>query len=410
MYENTDQPGKKQYEENPLKAALLASLVGAGGTAAYDALSEVPHSGYDIAKRALVGGAISGLVRYGSTKYLEPTIEKRYQVKASRLKPKTRSAVMNKSASGVYKMHKLFFKSAYTPSSGAMTGALAGAGIGGLGNVMFGDRKKSLLRRALMGGAIGGGLGGGLGYFTGRNEEAAPAMAPASSPEPDTSAATRAARSKKDLNDEMYRRSMTITSPQHPTPVTKKYRSAEEAQHDTLKQELGEFEKKNPNAPKYTQVSADGTNPSEKDWTAARDKNTSGMRQYLQTNINTINQAKADAAQREANIIKNKASDKMYDEIVAKNTPRFNDPLPIIPPEAKPKVIPPNLGYYDKGNQKLLADFEQYKKQNPYTDSYGNPLPPSSGGAVPRVGFPTGEFSAERMAEMLRLNAERPLR
>jgi len=397
MYENTEQNDKKQYKEDPLKAALLASLVGAGGTAAYDALSEVPHSGYDIAKRALIGGAISGLVRYGSTKYLEPTIEKRYQVKASRLKPKIRSAVMNKSASGAYKMHKLFFKSAYTPSSGAMTGALAGAGIGGLGNVMFGDRKKSLLRRALMGGAIGGGLGGGLGYFTGRDEEAAPAMSPVSLPEPDT----------KDADQEKYRKSMMVTSPQSPAPITKKYRSAEEAQEAILKQELAEYEKKNPNAPKYTQISADGTNPSEKDWTAARDKNISGIRQHLQTNINTVNQAKADAAQREANILKNKASDKLYDEIVAKNTPRFNDPLPIIPPEAKPKVIPPNLGYYDKGNQKLLADFEQYKKENPYTDSYGNPLSPSSGGAVPRVGAPRerGDTSAMREA-----NEKTPLR
>lgn len=389
MYENTEQNDKKQYKEDPLKAALLASLVGAGGTAAYDSLSEVPHSGYDIAKRALIGGAIGGLVRYGSTKYLDPITEKISQARPSRIKPNNRSAVMNKSASGAYKMHKLFFKSAYTPSSGAMTGALAGAGIGGLGNVMFGDKKKSLLRRALMGGAIGGGLGGGLGYFTGRDEEAAPAMAPAMAPA---------------SSPEM------VTSPQSPAPITQKYRSAEEAQHETLKKELENFQKTNPNAPKYTQVSADGTNPSEKDWTAARDKNTLGMRQYLQTNINTINQAKADAAQREANIIKNKESDKMYDEIVAKNFPRFRDPLPIIPPEAKPKVIPPNLGYYDKDNQKLLADFEQYKKQNPYTDSYGNPLPPSSGGAVPRVGSPTGEFSAERMAEMLRLNAERPLR
>ena len=400
MYENTEQNDKKQYKEDPLKAALLASLVGAGGTAAYDSLSEVPHSGYDIAKRALIGGAIGGLVRYGSTKYLDPITEKISQARPSRIKPNNRSAVMNKSASGAYKMHKLFFKSAYTPSSGAMTGALAGAGIGGLGNVMFGDKKKSLLRRALMGGAIGGGLGGGLGYFTGRDEEAAPAMAPVSSPEPDTKAE----------NEEKYRRSMMVTSPQGPAPITQKYRSAEEAQHETLKKELENFQKTNPNAPKYTQVSADGTNPSEKDWTAARDKNTLGMRQYLQTNINTINQAKADAAQREANIIKNKESDKMYDEIVAKNFPRFRDPLPIIPPEAKPKVIPPNLGYYDKGNQKLLAEFEQYKKQNPYTDSYGNPLPPSSGGAVPRVGSPTGEFSAERMAEMLRLNAQTPLR
>ena len=400
MYENTEQNDKKQYKEDPLKAALLASLVGAGGTAAYDSLSEVPHSGYDIAKRALIGGAIGGLVRYGYTKYLDPITEKISQARPSRIKPNNRSAVMNKSASGAYKMHKLFFKSAYTPSSGAMTGALAGAGIGGLGNVMFGDKKKSLLRRALMGGAIGGGLGGGLGYFTGRDEEAAPAMAPVSSPEPDTKAE----------NEEKYRRSMMVTSPQGPAPITQKYRSAEEAQHETLKKELENFQKTNPNAPKYTQVSADGTNPSEKDWTAARDKNTLGMRQYLQTNINTINQAKADAAQREANIIKNKESDKMYDEIVAKNFPRFRDPLPIIPPEAKPKVIPPNLGYYDKGNQKLLAEFEQYKKQNPYTDSYGNPLPPSSGGAVPRVGSPTGEFSAERMAEMLRLNAQTPLR
>ena len=400
MYENTEQNDKKQYKEDPLKAALLASLVGAGGTAAYDSLSEVPHSGYAIAKRALIGGAIGGLVRYGSTKYLDPITEKISQARPSRIKPNNRSAVMNKSASGVYKMHKLFFKSAYTPSTGAMTGALAGAGIGGLGNVMFGDKKKSLLRRALMGGAVGGGLGGGLGYFTGRNEEAAPAMSPVSSPEPDT----------KDADQEKYRKSMMVTSPQGPAPITKKYRSAEEAQEAILKQELGEFEKKNPNAPKYTQISADGTNPSEKDWTAARDKNISGIRQYLQTNINTINQAKADAAQREANIIKNKESDKMYDEIVAKNFPRFRDPLPIIPPEAKPKVIPPNLGYYDKGNQKLLAEFEQYKKQNPYTDSYGNPLPPSSGGAVPRVGSPTGEFSAERMAEMLRLNAQTPLR
>ena len=400
MYENTEQNDKKQYKEDPLKAALLASLVGAGGTAAYDSLSEVPHSGYDIAKRALIGGAIGGLVRYGSTKYLDPITEKISQARPSRIKPNNRSAVMNKSASGAYKMHKLFFKSAYTPSSGAMTGALAGAGIGGLGNVMFGDKKKSLLRRALMGGAIGGGLGGGLGYFTGRNEEAAPAMAPVSSPEPDT----------KDADQEKYRKSMMVTSPQSPAPTIKKYRSAEEAQHETLKKELENFQKTNPNAPKYTQISADGTNPSEKDWTAARDKNISGIRQYLQTNINTINQAKADAAQREANIIKNKESDKMYDEIVAKNFPRFRDPLPIIPPEAKPKVIPPNLGYYDKDNQKLLAEFEQYKKQNPYTDSYGNPLPPSSGGAVPRVGSPTGEFSAERMAEMLRLNAERPLR
>ena len=400
MYENTEQNDKKQYKEDPLKAALLASLVGAGGTAAYDSLSEVPHSGYDIAKRALIGGAIGGLVRYGSTKYLDPITEKISQARPSRIKPNNRSAVMNKSASGAYKMHKLFFKSAYTPSSGAMTGALAGAGIGGLGNVMFGDKKKSLLRRALMGGAIGGGLGGGLGYFTGRDEEAAPAMAPVSSPEPDTKAE----------NEEKYRRSMMVTSPQGPAPITQKYRSAEEAQHETLKKELENFQKTNPNAPKYTQVSADGTNPSEKDWTAARDKNISGIRQYLQTNINTINQAKADAAQREANIIKNKESDKMYDEIVAKNFPRFRDPLPIIPPEAKPKVIPPNLGYYDKGNQKLLAEFEQYKKQNPYTDSYGNPLPPSSGGAVPRVGSPTGEFSAERMAEMLRLNAQTPLR
>ena len=400
MYENTEQNDKKQYKEDPLKAALLASLVGAGGTAAYDSLSEVPHSGYDIAKRALIGGAIGGLVRYGSTKYLDPITEKISQARPRRIKPNNRSAVMNKSASGAYKMHKLFFKSAYTPSTGAMTGALAGAGIGGLGNVMFGDKKKSLLRRALMGGAVGGGLGGGLGYFTGRNEEAAPAMSPVSSPEPDT----------KDADQEKYRKSMMVTSPQGPAPITKKYRSAEEAQEAILKQELGEFEKKNPNAPKYTQISADGTNPSEKDWTAARDKNISGIRQYLQTNINTINQAKADAAQREANIIKNKESDKMYDEIVAKNFPRFRDPLPIIPPEAKPKVIPPNLGYYDKGNQKLLAEFEQYKKQNPYTDSYGNPLPPSSGGAVPRVGSPTGEFSAERMAEMLRLNAQTPLR
>ena len=120
-----------------------------------------------------------------------------------------------------------------------------------------------------------------------------------------------------------------------------------------------------------------------------------------------INQAKADAAQREANIIKNKESDKMYDEIVAKNVPRFRDPLPIIPPEAKPKVIPPNLGYYDKDNQKLLADFEQYKKENPYTDSYGNPLSPPSGGAVPIVGAPLkrGDISAMREA-----NAQTPLR
>jgi hypothetical protein len=206
MYENTDKPSKKQYEENPLKAALLASLVGAGGTATYDALSEVPHSGYDIAKRALIGGAISGLVRYGSTKYLDPITEKISQARPSRIKPNNRSAVMNKSASGAYKMHKLFFKSAYTPSSGAMTGALAGAGIGGLGNVMFGDRKKSLLRRALMGGAVGGGLGGGLGYFTGRNEEAAPAMSPVSSPEQDT----------KDADQEKYRKSMMVTSPQLP--------------------------------------------------------------------------------------------------------------------------------------------------------------------------------------------------
>jgi hypothetical protein len=397
MYENTEQNDKKQYKEDPLKAALLASLVGAGGTATYDALSEVPHSGYDIAKRALIGGAISGLVRYGSTKYLEPTIEKRYQIKASRLKPKTRSAVMNKSASGAYKMHKLFFKSAYTPSSGAMTGALAGAGIGGLGNVMFGDRKKSLLRRALMGGAIGGGLGGGLGYFTGRDEEAAPAMSPVSFPEPDT----------KDADQEKYRKSMMVTSPQSPAPITKKYRSAEEAQEAILKQELGEFEKKNPNAPKYTQISADGKNLSEKEWTATRNKNIEGMRQSLQTNINMVNQAKADAAQREANIIKNKASDKLYDEIVAKNTPRFNDPLPIIPPEAKPKVIPPNLGYYDKGNQNLLANYEKFKTQNPYTDSYGNPLPPSSGGAVPRVGasLERGDTSAMRKA-----NEQTPLR
>lgn len=401
MYENTEQNDKKQYKEDPLKAALLASLVGAGGTAAYDSLSEVPHSGYDIAKRALIGGAIGGLVRYGSTKYLDPITEKISQARPSRIKSNNRSAVMNKSASGAYKMHKLFFKSAYTPSSGAMTGALAGAGIGGLGNVMFGDKKKSLLRRALMGGAIGGGLGGGLGYFTGRNEEAAPAMSPVSSPEPDTKADTKAE------NEEKYRRSMMVTSPQGPAPITKKYRSAEEAQHDTLKQELENFQKKNPNAPKYTQISADGTNPSEKDWTAARDKNTSGMRQYLQTNINTINQAKADAAQREANIIKNKASDKLYDEIVAKNTPRFNDPLPIIPPEAKPKVIPPNLGYYDKGNQNLLAQYEKFKAQNPYTDSYGNPLPPSSGGAVPRVGAPSerGDTSAMRRA-----NEQTPLR
>ena len=397
MYENTEQNDKKQYKEDPLKAALLASLVGAGGTAAYDSLSEVPHSGYAIAKRALIGGAICGLVRYGSTKYLDPITEKISQARPSRIKPNNRSAVMNKSASGVYKMHKLFFKSAYTPSTGAMTGALAGAGIGGLGNVMFGDKKKSLLRRALMGGAIGGGLGGGLGYFTGRDEEAAPAMAPVSSPEPDTKAE----------NEEKYRRSMMVTSPQGPAPTIKKYRSAEEAQHDTLKQELENFQKTNPNAPKYTQVSADGTNPSEKDWTAARDKNISGMRQYLQTNINMINQAKADAAQREANIIKNKESDKMYDEIVAKNVPRFRDPLPIIPPEAKPKVIPPNLGYYDKDNQKLLADFEQYKKENPYTDSYGNPLSPPSGGAVPIVGAPLkrGDISAMREA-----NAQTPLR
>ncbi len=397
MYENTEQNDKKQYKEDPLKAALLASLVGAGGTAAYDSLSEVPHSGYAIAKRALIGGAIGGLVRYGSTKYLDPITEKISQARPSRIKPNNRSAVMNKSASGVYKMHKLFFKSAYTPSTGAMTGALAGAGIGGLGNVMFGDKKKSLLRRALMGGAIGGGLGGGLGYFTGRDEEAAPAMAPVSSPEPDTKAE----------NEEKYRRSMMVTSPQGPAPTIKKYRSAEEAQHDTLKQELENFQKTNPNAPKYTQVSADGTNPSEKDWTAARDKNISGMRQYLQTNINMINQAKADAAQREANIIKNKESDKMYDEIVAKNVPRFRDPLPIIPPEAKPKVIPPNLGYYDKDNQKLLADFEQYKKENPYTDSYGNPLSPPSGGAVPIVGAPLkrGDISAMREA-----NAQTPLR
>ena len=140
-----------------------------------------------------------------------------------------------------------------------------------------------------MGGAIGGGLGGGLGYFTGRDEEAAPAMSPVSSPEPDTKADTKAE------NEEKYRRSMMVTSPQGPAPITKKYRSAEEAQEAILKQELGEFEKKNPNAPKYTQVSADGTNPSEKDWTAARDKNISGIRQHLQTNINTINQAKADA-------------------------------------------------------------------------------------------------------------------
>ena len=688
MYENTDQGGKKTNKEDPLRAAMLASAVGAGGTATYDTLSEVPHSSYDIAKRALIGGAISGLLRYGSVKYLDPMMKRsadvempfkknisynympfnsdknvinKAQAKAiteamssvsghgalndvrvtlngaslddneriinnprngwltkmttppnpegkgkrsilkdspigdfyhplthevavpsgnpgvlvhelghaidfneypntpirslmagaytrapfttlwkehaawnkgrdrfiegsankkidpnlalstleqvdrarpmglgsywgggigllggatlggviggpvaapisglvgailgstigrnlgksygdreylgsneakkgyldeyvesyarkhnltkevafkqlsSRLKPKTRSAVMNKSASGAYKMHKLFFKSAYTPSTGAMTGALAGAGIGGLGNAVFGNKKKSLLNRILTGGAVGGGLGGGLGYFTGDNGTAKPSAKPSNVTEDSNEEKYRKSmmvtspqgpKETGDSNEEKYRKSMINTSPQSPTPVTKKYNSIEESQNDVLTQDVANLMKENPNIPPYVRKSLEGTNPTEAAWTANRNANNVSMQEYLKRNINTINQGKADAASKVQANIKNQASGQLANDIATKNFPRYIDPsLYSGIPENTPPVIPPFLGRYDKSNQDLHSLLAQFNERNPFTDSMGAAYPPAPmGGAVPRIGSPTNADDIEIMRRAL---------
>ena len=681
MYENTDQDKKKTIKEDPLRAAILASAVGAGGTATYDTLSEVPHSSYDIAKRALIGGAISGLLRYGSIKYLDPMMKRsadvempfkknisydhmpfnsnknvinKAQAKAiteamssaaghgalkdvrvtlnggslddneriinnprngwltkmmtfpnpegkgkrsiindpggdfyhplthevavpsgnpgvlvhelghavdfneypntpirslmagaytrapfttlwkehaawnkgrdrflegsankkidpnlalstleqidrarpmglgsywgggigllggatlgaaiggppgaaiggglggvlgsglgislgkghgdreylgsneakkgyldeyvesyarkhnltkevafkqlsSRLKPKTRSAVMNKSASGAYKMHKLFFKSAYTPSTGAMTGALAGAGIGGLGNAVFGNKKKSLLNRILTGGAVGGGLGGGLGYFTGDNGTAKPSAKPSNVTE--DSASPQGASPQGPTPQGPTTQGPT---PQSPTPVPKNYNSIEESQKDVLTQDVANLMKENPNIPPYVRKSLEGTNPTEAAWTANRNANNVSMQEYLKRNINTINQGKADAASKVQANIKNQASGQLYNDVTAKNFPRYIDPsLYSGIPENTPPVIPPFLGRYDKSNQDLHSLLAQFNERNPFTDSMGAAYPPASrGGSVPRIGSLTTE-NDPALAAMLRLNAERPLR
>lgn len=664
MYENTDQGSKKTNKEDPLRAAILASAVGAGGTASYDTLSEVPHSGYEIAKRALIGGALSGLLRYGSIKYLEPMLKRsadvempfkknisydhmpfnsdksvinKAQAKAiteamssaarhgalkdvrvtlnggslddneriinnprngwltkmmtfpnpegkgkrsiinnpggdfyhplthevavpsgnpgvlvhelghavdfneypntpvrslmagaytrapfttlwkehaawnkgrdrfiegsankkidpnlalstleqidrarpmglgsywgggigllgggvlggvigdrpgaliggalgatlgstlgmalgkshgdraylgsdaakkgyldeyvesyarkhnltkevafkqlsSRLKPKTRSVVMNKAASGSYNMHKLFFKSAYAPSTGAMTGALAGAGIGGLGNAVFGNKKRSLLNRILAGGAVGGGLGGGLGYFTGENEVAPPSFSPVSDSPKNTG----------DSDEEKYRKSMMVTSPQYPRPVDKKYKNLGESQNDILTKEVAKLMKENPNIDPYVRQSLDGTNPSEKAWTAMRDKDNTGMQGFMRKAMNKINETKANLAKAKENFAKNQASGQLYNDVTAKNFPRYIDPnLLTSTPENKPPVFAPNLPYYSKDNQNQLAENKQFNLRNPFTDSIGAAYPPSAmGGSVPRIGSPT---SAEDIAAM----------
>jgi hypothetical protein len=186
---------------------------------------------------------------------------------------------------------------------------------------------------------------------------------------------------------------MMVTSPQSPRPVDKKYKSIEESQHDLLKQEVADFMKKNPNIPPYAQKSLDGMNPSEKAWTAERDKNTVGMRNYLSGNINKINQTKI-------NNDKNQAAGKLHNEIAAKNFPRYIDSLPMSGPENNPPVIPPILSRYDKPNQDLLSRYGQFKLENPFTDSRGAAFPPTSGrGGVPSVGSPT---SADDIAAMRR--------
>lgn len=62
----------------------------------------------------------------------------------------------------------------------SLTGGLSGAGLGAIGGLMVGDKKKSRLRRMLEGGLIGGGLGAGIGalgsaYLKHKREQAADA-------------------------------------------------------------------------------------------------------------------------------------------------------------------------------------------------------------------------------------------
>jgi hypothetical protein len=274
-----------------------------------------------------------------------------------------------------------------------MTGALAGAGIGGLGNAVFGNKKKSLLNRLLTGGAVGGGLGGGVGYFTGKNEEAAPAMSSAVSPKPDT----------KDEDQENYRKSMTNTSPQYSTPVTKKYKNLGESQDDILTKEVAKLMKENPNIDPYVRQSLDGTNPSEEAWTAMRDKNNIGMQDFMRKAMNKINETKANLAKAKENFAKNQASGQLYNDVTAKNFPRYIDPnLLTSTPENKPPVFAPNLSYYSKGNQKQLAENAQFNLRNPFTDSMGAAYPPSAmGGSVPRIGSPTNADDIEIMRRSL---------
>lgn len=54
----------------------------------------------------------------------------------------------------------------------SLAGGLSGAGVGAVGNLLIGDKKKSKLRRMLEGGLIGGGLGAGAGYLYGGKERA----------------------------------------------------------------------------------------------------------------------------------------------------------------------------------------------------------------------------------------------
>ncbi len=318
------------------------------------------------------------------------TKEVAFKQLSSRLKPKTRSAVMNKSANGSYKMHKLFFKNAYTPSSGAMTGALAGAGIGGLGNAVFGNKKKSLLNRLLTGGAVGGGLGGGVGYFTGKNEAPVPSA---------PSSRSFVSDSPKVTEDS------TANPPQSsaPAPVTKKYKNLGESQDDILTKEVDKIMKENPNITPYVRQSLDGTNPSEEAWTAMRDKNNIGMQDFMRKAMNKINETKANLAKAKENFAKNQASGQLYNDVTAKNFPRYIDPnLLTSTPENKPPVFAPNLSYYSKDNQNQLAENKQFNLRNPFTDSMGAAYPPSAmGGSVPRIGSPTNADDIEIMRRAL---------
>lgn len=54
----------------------------------------------------------------------------------------------------------------------SLAGGLSGAGIGAVGNLLIGDKKKSKLRRMLEGGLLGGGLAAGAGYLYGGKERA----------------------------------------------------------------------------------------------------------------------------------------------------------------------------------------------------------------------------------------------